>query len=87
MHSWQVCVAGFVTGLFHTFMGIPAILAGILTQLGLYSVNLRIMGEKAQPGHLTVRTSMTCWFPCVLSKCVPCLKIPSIVVAMCVSWS
>ena len=40
-------LAGFATGLFHTFMGIPAILAGILTQLGLYSVNLRIMGEKA----------------------------------------
>lgn len=40
-------LAGLVTGLFHTAMGIPAILAGILTQLGLYSINLRIMGEKA----------------------------------------
>ena len=40
-------LAGLVTGLFHTAMGIPAILAGILTQLGLYSVNLRIMGNKA----------------------------------------
>lgn len=40
-------LAGLVTGLFHTVMGIPAILAGILTQLGLYSVNLRIMGGKA----------------------------------------
>lgn len=37
--------AGFVTGIFHTFMGIPAILAGILTQLALYSVNLKIMGK------------------------------------------
>ena len=37
-------VAGAVTGLFHTSMGIPAILAGILTQLALYSVNLRIQG-------------------------------------------
>lgn len=37
-------LAGFVTGMFHTFMGIPVILAGILTQLGLYSVNLRILG-------------------------------------------
>ena len=36
-----------VTGLFHTKCGIPAILAGILTQLALYSVNLRIMGGKA----------------------------------------
>ncbi|MDO4344831.1 MAG: ABC transporter permease [Eubacteriales bacterium] len=39
--------AGLVTGIFHTAMGIPAILSGILTQLGLYSINLRIMGGKA----------------------------------------
>lgn len=41
-------LAGMVTGLLHTFMGIPAILAGILTQLGLYSVNLKIMGKANQ---------------------------------------
>lgn len=40
-------LAGAVTGVFHTFMGIPAILAGILTQLALFSINLRIMGGKA----------------------------------------
>ena len=40
-------IAGAVTGLFHTVMGIPAILAGILTQLALFSMNLRIMGGKA----------------------------------------
>ena len=40
-------LAGLVTGLFHTRCGIPAILAGILTQLALYSINLRIMGGKA----------------------------------------
>ena len=40
-------LAGLVTGIFHTFMGIPAILSGILTQLALYSVNLRIMENKA----------------------------------------
>ncbi len=39
--------AGLVTGLLHTFCGIPAILAGILTQLGLWSINLAIMGMKA----------------------------------------
>ncbi len=37
-------LAGLVTGLFHTACGIPAILAGILTQLALYSINLHIMG-------------------------------------------
>ena len=41
------CIAGFVTGIFHTKFGIPAILAGILTQLSLYSINLRILGGKA----------------------------------------
>lgn len=40
-------LAGLVTGLLHTVCGIPAILAGILTQLGLWSVNLAIMGMKA----------------------------------------
>lgn len=40
-------LAGLVTGVLHTTMGIPAILAGILTQLGLYSINLRIMDDKA----------------------------------------
>ena len=39
---------GLVTGLLHTFMGIPAILAGILTQLALYSINLKIMGKANQ---------------------------------------
>lgn len=40
--------AGFCTGILHTFMGIPAILAGILTQLGLYSINLKTMGKANQ---------------------------------------
>ncbi len=41
-------LAGLATGVLHTLMGIPAILAGILTQLGLYSVNLKIMGKSNQ---------------------------------------
>ena len=41
------CLAGLITGVFHTKFGIPAILAGILTQLTLYSINLRIMSQKA----------------------------------------
>lgn len=40
-------LCGAVTGMFHTACGIPAILAGILTQLALYSINLRIMESKA----------------------------------------
>lgn len=54
-NAWVALVAAFVvgmltglvTGVFHTWMGIPAILSGILTQLALYSINLRIMDSKA----------------------------------------
>lgn len=41
-------IVGLATGVFHTLMGIPAILAGILTQLGLWGVNLKIMGKSNQ---------------------------------------
>lgn len=55
-------LAGLVTGILHTFMGIPAILAGILTQLALFSVNLRIMGSKANvainPDNYTLLVSL-----------------------------
>lgn len=42
-------IAGWITGLLHTKCHIPAILAGILTQIALYSVNLRIMGRSNLP--------------------------------------
>ncbi len=42
------CIAGLVTGVLHTKLGIPAILAGILTQLALYSINLNILGKSNQ---------------------------------------
>lgn len=41
------CAAGLVTGIFHTVFKIPAILSGILTMIALYSVNIRIMSDKA----------------------------------------
>ena len=56
-------LAGILTGLFHTTLGIPSILAGILTQLILYSVNLRILGGKSlvaidpRANHLLVHMS------------------------------
>ena len=40
-------LAGFVTGVLHTVFQIPAILSGILTMIALYSVNIRIMSDKA----------------------------------------
>lgn len=41
------CLAGLVTGLLNTLLGIPGILAGILTQIALYSINYTIMGGKS----------------------------------------
>ena len=41
-------LAGLVTGLLHTLLGIPDILAGILSQIALYSINLNIMGQANQ---------------------------------------
>jgi len=41
-------LTGLITGLLHTLMGIPPILSGILTQLALYSINLKIMGKANQ---------------------------------------
>ena len=52
-------VCGFVTGILHTKFKIPAILAGILTQLGLYSINLRILGDKANVSIAQFNTNIT----------------------------
>lgn len=49
-------IAGSVTGILHTVFEIPAILAGILTQISLWSVNLRIMGGKSNIPLLKVDT-------------------------------
>ena len=53
-------LAGLVTGLLHTACGIPAILAGILTQLALYSINLRIMaiGDETATTKATLALSV-----------------------------
>ena len=58
--SWAALLAAFaagvltglVTGLLHTKLGIPAILAGILTQFSLYSINLRIMTKANQTASI-----------------------------------
>lgn len=52
-------VAGAVTGILHTIFEIPAILAGILTQISLWSINLRIMGGKSNMPLLKVDTIFT----------------------------
>ena len=52
---------GCVTGFYYTFMGIPTILSGILTQLGLYSINLKIMG-RGKPGDQRRQVRSACFF-------------------------
>lgn len=54
-------VAGAVTGILHTFFGIPAILAGILTQISLWSINLRIMGDKSNQSVNKIPSVITFW--------------------------
>ncbi len=53
--------AGFITGFLHTVCGIPAILSGILTQLALYSLNLRIMAleDVLKMGEAAAKTKAT----------------------------
>ncbi len=53
------CLAGLATGIFNTKFGIPPILAGILTQLGLYSINLRIIGQDFTPKGIDVKALET----------------------------
>lgn len=54
-------VAGAVTGVLHTFFGIPAILAGILTQISLWSINLRIMADKSNQSINKIASDITFW--------------------------
>lgn len=62
------CIAGLVTGVLHTKFGIPAILAGILTQLALYSITLRVMGGRANTpiswrNYKLIVSSLTTYLP------------------------
>ena len=54
-------LCGLVTGFLHTVLDIPAILSGILTQLALWSINLKIMGQANRP--LSARN-----FPVILTQ-------------------
>ena len=64
-------IAGAVTGFLHTVFEIPAILAGILTQIALWSVNLRIMGKSNTPLPAWTRCSRASPTPPASRKTLP----------------
>ena len=68
-----------VTGLLNTKLGIPAILAGILTQFGLYSINLAIMGMKANQAVSVDKFSLA-----ITSRSVPIAILMGLVIAIAV---
>jgi putative ABC transport system permease protein len=75
-------VAGFVTGMFHTVCGIPAILSGILTQLALYSVNLRIMGTGTGGGKSNLPISVDKYNLLVSSRFVRELSLSNPIIVL-----
>ncbi|MGY3749557.1 ABC transporter permease [Vagococcus acidifermentans] len=74
--------AGCVTGLLHTALKIPSLVAGILTMTGLYSVNLRVMGKSNIGLALTDRTLMTFFLDKGMTNNQAALAVGLIVVAI-----
>ena len=75
------CVSGIVTGFFCTKLKIPALLAGILTMIGLYSINLRVMGKANLP-LLQQETLFTEWNIWGLDAATNILLIGTVVVVL-----
>ncbi len=65
-------LCGVVTGFLHTKLEIPAILAGILTMIALYSINIRIMTQPNTPllGVSTIITVVSGWFPALSNNII-----------------
>lgn len=76
--------AGAVTGFLHTVFEIPAILSGILTQIALWSINLRIMGGKSNVPLLNTGTVFTDWVDMVGLSQSQVTMIVGIVIAVAV---
>ena len=75
-------IAGAVTGFLHTVFEIPAILAGILTQISLWSINLRIMGGKSNIPLLKASTIFSGIVDATgLSQSVVCMALGLIIAA------
>ena len=80
------CVAGAITGLLNTTCRIPAILSGILTQIGLYSVNLMIMSKSNIPllNQSTVFSKLSEWIhlPRSISKYLPTNNLTTLLIGL-----
>ena len=80
------CLAGMVTGILNTVCKIPAILSGILTQIGLYSVNLMIMSKSNIPllNLETLFSKLSQWFhlPRSVSKFLPTNNLTTLLIGL-----
>lgn len=79
-------VAGLVTGFLHTRLGIPAILAGILTQISLYSINLNIMGKANQAVNVNAVSLRITSNIQVLGRTIAILAVCCLVVIAILYW-
>ena len=80
------CLAGLITGLLNTKLGIPDILAGILTQISLYSINLNIMGKANQAINLRQVTLYISMNAQSINRTIIILIILSIIVICALYW-
>ena len=80
------CLAGAITGILNTVCKIPAILSGILTQIGLYSINLMIMGKSNIPllNQSTLFSNVSEWFhlPRSISKYLPTNNLTTLLIGL-----
>lgn len=74
--------AGFVTGFLHTKFGIPAILAGILTQYALYSINLAIMDFKANTAVSSATPNLVMTGLNVNQSLLVCFILAAVIIAI-----
>ncbi|MGN1407576.1 ABC transporter permease [Lactobacillus sp.] len=75
-------LAGFVTGFLHTKFGIPAILAGILTQYALYSINLAIMDFKANTAVSSATPNLVMTGLNVNQSLLVCFILAAVIIAI-----
>lgn len=84
------CLAGLVTGLFNTLLGIPGILAGILTQIALYSINYTIMGKSQMSASVdqyplfisSRRIAVSNGFPTVALELLKIFLVVAVIIAV-----